>query len=181
MFIVKAIALVLALTTVSCGGMMDDLRPSSADNRQMADSASTGGTEGQKAPDFTVSDTMGRSVNLYAQLESHSAVVLYFTMWCPICSAHSDHMLASIVSLHPNVKFFLVDYVSGSVPASRDAQVSNGYANTAFGVLVDSADSLLASFGATMGTTVVISKSGEVLMKEDYKDGTALKNALANL
>lgn len=169
------------MMTVSCGGMMDDLRPSAADNRQTANADSAGGTEGQKAPDFTVSDTLGRSMNLYAELESSSAVVLYFTMWCPVCSAHSDHMLANTVPLYPNVKFFLVDYVSGTVSASRDAQVSNGYANTAFRVLVDSSGSLLSTFGATMGTTVVISKSGVVTMKEDYKDGAALKNALANL
>lgn len=181
MFIVKAMAVALALMSVSCGGMMDDLRPSGTDNRQTADADSTGGTEGQKAPDFTVSDTLGRPVNLYAELESSPAVVLYFTMWCPVCSAHSDHMLANTVPLHPDVKFFLVDYVSGTVSASRNAQVSNGYGNTPFGVLVDSSGSLLSSFGATMGTTVVISKSGEVLMKEDYKDGTALKNALAKL
>lgn len=181
MFIVKAIAVVLALMTVSCGGMADDLRPSGTDNRQTANADSAGGTDVQKAPDFTVSDTLGRSVNLYSQLESSSAVVLYFTMWCPVCSAHSDNMLANTVPLHPNVKFFLVDYVSGTVSASRGAQVSNGYANTAFGVLVDSSGSLLSSFGATMGTTVVISKSGVIVMKEDYKDGTALKNALAKL
>lgn len=182
MSIVKAVAAILILMSVSCGGMMDDLRPSGADNRQTANAGTTGGTQGQKAPDFTVSDTLGRSVNLYAELDSGvTAVVLYFTMWCPVCSAHADHMLANTVPLYPNVKFFLVDYVSGTVSASRDAQVSNGYANTAFGVLVDSSGSILSSFGATMGTTVVVSKSGVITMKEDYKDGIALRNALGNL
>jgi peroxiredoxin len=181
MYTVRITALMAAIALSSCGGAMDDLRPSGADNRQTANAGATGGTQGQKAPDFTVSDTLGRSVNLYAELESHSAVVLYFTMWCPVCSAHSDHMLANTVPLYPNVKFFLVDYVSGSVAASRDAQVSNGYGNSAFGVLVDSSGSILSSFGATMGTAVVVSKSGVVTMKEDYKDGTALKNALAKL
>ncbi len=181
MFIVKAVAAVLVMMTVSCGGTMDDLNPSGADNTQTSDAGTTGGTQGQTAPDFTVSDSLGQSVNLYGELEKASAVVLYFTMWCPVCSAHSDHMLANTIPLHPDVKFFLVDYVSGTVSAAREAEVSNGYANTAFGVLVDSSGSLLSSFSATMGTTVVISKSGEVKMKEDYKDGTALQNALASL
>jgi peroxiredoxin len=181
MYIVRITALVGAIALSSCGGMMDDLRPSSADNSQTANADSTGGTQEQKAPDFTVSDTLGRSVNLYAELESSSAVVLYFTMWCPVCAAHSDNMRNNIVPLYPNVKFFLVDYVSGTVSAAREAQMSNGYANSAFGVLVDSSGSILSSFGATMGTVVVISKFGMVTMKEDYRDGTALKNALAKL
>lgn len=182
MYIVRITALMAAIALCSCGGMMDDLRPSGVDNSQTANASATGGTQGQKAPDFTVSDTLGRSVNLYTELESGvTGVVLYFTMWCPVCAAHSDNMLANTVPLYPNVKFFLVDYVSGTVSAARDAQVSNGYGNTAFGVLVDSSGSILSSFGATMGTAVVVSKSGVVTMKEDYKDGTALKNALAKL
>lgn len=181
MYTVRIAALMAAIALASCGGTMDDLRPSGADNRPTANAETTGGTQGQKAPDFTVSDTLGRPVNLYTELESSSAAVLYFTMWCPVCAAHSDHMLANTVPLYPNVKFFLVDYVSGTVSAARDAQVSNGYGNTRFGVLVDSSGSLLSSFGATMGTAVVVSKSGVVTMKEDYKDGTALKNALAKL
>jgi peroxiredoxin len=182
MYIVRIAALVGAIALCSCGGMMDDLRPSGADNSQTANADSAGGTQEQKAPDFTVSDTLGRSVNLYAELDSGvTAVVLYFTMWCPVCAAHSDHMRNNIVPQYPNVKFFLVDYVSGTVPAARDAQVSNGYAYSAFGVLVDSSGAVLSSFGATMGTTVVISKTGAVTMKEDYKDGAALKNALAKL
>jgi peroxiredoxin len=182
MYIVRITALAAAIAFSSCGGTMDDLRPSGADNTQTSDADTTGGTAGQKAPDFTVSDTLGRSVNLYTELDSGvTAVVLYFTMWCPVCAAHSDNMRNNIVPLYPNVKFFLVDYVSGTVSAAREAQVSNGYANSAFGVLVDSSGSLISSFGATMGTTVVISKTGVVTMKEDYKDGTPLKNALAKL
>lgn len=181
MYTVKAVVALLVMMTVSCGGTMDDLNPSGADNTQTSGAGATGGTDGWKASDFTVSDSLGRSVSLYGELETASAVVLYFTMWCPVCSAHSDHMLTNTVPLYPDVKFFLVDYVSGAVSAAREAQVSNGYANTAFGVLVDSSGSILSSFGATMGTTVVVSKSGEVTMKEDYKDGTALQNALASL
>lgn len=181
MYIVKAALAVLILMTASCGGMTDDLNPSGSDNRQAVQSGSAGGSAGQMASDFNVTDSQGRSVNLYTELGSNDGVVLYFTMWCPICSSHTDHMLANIVPLFPNVKFFLVDYVSGTVTAARDAQVSNGYANATFGVLVDSDGTLLSEFGATMGTTIVVAKSGEVTMNEDYRDGSALKSALESL
>jgi peroxiredoxin len=181
MYIVKAALVALIMMTASCGGMTDDLAPSGSDNRQAAQTGSEGGSAGQMAPDFTVTDSMGRSVNLYSELGSNDGVVLYFTMWCPVCSSHTDHMLANIVPLFPNVKFFLVDYVSGSVTAARDAQVSNGYSTAPVVVLVDSGGALLSEFGGTMGTTIVITKAGEVTLNEDYRDGSALKSALESL
>ena len=83
--------------------------------------------------------------------------------------------------LYPQVRFFLVDYVSGSVADARNAQISNGYAGPEFTVLADTNQAILNAYSATMGTTVVIDSSGTIRMNEDYKDGVRLLDALAAL
>ncbi|MBI4667515.1 MAG: redoxin domain-containing protein [Nitrospinae bacterium] len=178
MYYARLALILLAGFLASCGDMKNDLLPSGEDRSA---SAQTEETVVETVADFTLPDTLNRSVSLYETLAGYDGVVLYFTMWCPVCSAHMDHMLANVTPLYPNVKFFLVDYVSGSVEAARTAEVSNGYAISAFTTLVDVNDDLLKTFGATMGTTVVIDSSGAIAMKEDYKDGTALKAALEGL
>ncbi|MBI5814757.1 MAG: redoxin family protein [Nitrospinae bacterium] len=178
-FVKRAIGLLCAAAISSCGGTYDDLRPSGEDLRPQASSGEASATS--KAADFTLSDTLGRSVNLYETLATGKGVVLYFTMWCPICAAHMDHMLNNVTPLFPDIRFFLVDYVSGTVQGARGEEVSNGYSGTAFTTLVDSNGALLGSYGATMGTTVVIASDGEIVMNEDYKDGKALTAALEGL
>ena len=100
-------------------------------------------------------------------------------MWCPICDSHMSHMRAQVIPNYPNVRFLIVDYVSGTVALSRSAQVSNGY--TDMTVLVDNIQTALTLYEATMGTTVVIENAGShgiVRMNEDYKDSTKLTATL---
>ncbi len=92
---------------------------------------------------------------------------------------HEPHALSHIITLYPNVKFYFIDYVSGTIELSRSAQVSNGY--TANVVLVDDIQHVLNLYDATMGTTVVVDNGGIIRMNEDYKDGTALNGVLAAL
>lgn len=174
----KILIVFTALIVAGCGGAGDDLRPSGEDKRPVTQSNS--GQEPAKtiAMDFTVSNSLGDTVNLYDTLAGSDGVVMYFTMWCSVCAAHMDHMAASVMPNYPNVRFFVVDYVSGSVSNTRSAQIENGYENARFGTLVDANNSVLRSFNATMGTTVVINKSKEIIMSEDYKDGSQLKKAL---
>jgi hypothetical protein len=78
--------LLLTLLFAACGGMMNDLNPSGNDKRPPVIAGTTGPAVGQTAPDFTLSDTLGASVNLSTELSGTTVkgVVLYFTMWCPM-------------------------------------------------------------------------------------------------
>jgi peroxiredoxin len=157
----------------------DDLYPSGEDKRAPVDSSTSGANVGQRAPVFDLSDTEGNTVTMLTELFNHDAVVLYYTMWCPICDSHMSHMRAQVIPNYPNVRFLIIDYVSGTVELSRSAQISNGY--TDMTVLVDNIQHVLSLYEATMGTTVVIENAGDhgiVRMNEDYKDSTKLTTTL---
>ena len=86
----------------------------------------------------------------------------------------------NVVPSFPTVKFFLVDYVSGSISVSRATQQSYGY--TGIDTLVDNDQAVLDLYQATMGTTVVINSAGNIVeMNEDYKDGVKLTETLQAL
>lgn len=174
--------MIFSLLIVSgCGDYFDDLHPDGGDKRPVAVPGTVGPLVGQDAKDFTLSDSLGNPVTLSTETASASAdgVVLYFTMWCPVCDSHTSHMRSFVVTRFPNITFFLVDYVSGSVADVRSAQLSNGY--TDFNVLADVSDAAENGFNATMGTTVVVNSSGVIVMNEDYKDGSRLINILETL
>lgn len=173
--------LFLLLTLVACSGMMNDLNPSSSDNRTAAQPGTTGPAVGQNAPDFTLSDTLGNSVTLSSVFPTVQGVVIYFTMWCPICDTHMSHMRSSQIPSFPNVRFYAVDYVSGTVADARNAEISNGYDGSGFTVLADTHQTVLGLYQATMGTTIVIDRTGVIRMNEDYKDGSRLQTVLTNL
>ncbi len=135
---------------------------------------------GQNAPDFTVSDTLGNPVTLSSVLPAHRGVVLYFNMWCPVCDSDMSYMRDNIILQNPDVLFFSVDYVSGSVAAARNAEVSNGYVGSGFIVLADINEAVLKLYNATMGTTVVIDKNGVIQMNQDFW-AEKLQSVLAGL
>ena len=167
------IALVVALT--AC----DDLYPSGDDKRAPVDSSTIGANVGQMAPNFTRPDTENNMVDMLTELSGTDGIVLYFTMWCPVCDSHMSHMRVQVIPNYPNVKFFIIDYVSGTVELSRTAQQDNGY--TDLTVLVDNIQEVLTLYEATMGTTVVIENAvthGIVRMNEDYKDSVKLTTTL---
>jgi len=166
-----------------CGGMMDDIAPSGKDKRPTVTCGITGPDVCQNASDFTLSDTLGNTVTLSSVVSSPGVrgTVIYFTMWCPICDMHMSSMRASILPNYPAVRFLVVDYVSGSVAMARNEESSNGYSGSGFTVLADTNQAVLASFHATMGTTIVIDSAGVVRFNEDYKDGSRLRSVLAAL
>lgn len=175
--IFRAILLVAVLLMLAACG--DNLFPSGEDKRPAVISGSTGPAPGQKAADFTVSDSSGVSVSLTAALASRKGIVLYFTMWCPICDSHMSNMRERIPAF-PDVGFYAVDYVSGSVADAGISAAANGFAGS-FHILADTNRLLLSNLQATMGTTVVIDSSGSVRMNEDYRDGSRLAAVLAAL
>jgi len=186
--IISAAWLLVALVLAGCDGMTDDLLPSGDDKRPDVEAGTIGTQVGQQSPEFPVQilDTLGVSRGLYNELAGSSGVVLYFTMWCPLCEFDMTHMRKYVIPNFPTVKFFLVDYVSGSVSVSRASQEAYGYididtlvdpyleANSDVKVLED-------MYQATMGSTIVIDSVGIVQMNETYKDGVKLTETLQAL
>jgi peroxiredoxin len=164
-----------------CEGVWDDLSPSGNDKRPAVSPGTTGPAVGQIAPDFTLSDTLGNGVTLSTNLSGARGVVLYFTMWCPACDVHMSHMRGNLIPVHTDVRFFAVDYISGSVADARNSEIANGYSGSGFTVLADIGNSVLHAYAATMGTTVVIDNTGVVRMNEDYRNGAQLQAVLQGL
>lgn len=184
MFSVKSLLisgiLLVSLGLSGCGGITDDLAPSGEDKRPDVEVGTIGTQVGQQSPDWSLFDTLGTSRGLYAELDiPRDGVVLYFNMWCPICDSHASHMRVNVIPNFPDVSFFLVDYVTGSISASRDAQLANGYGDIE--TLVDAVQEVFDLYGASMGTTVVIGNDRIVRMNEDYKDGVKLTETLQAL
>jgi peroxiredoxin len=170
--------IMLIFCMTGCG---DNLFPSGEDKRPSIQAGSSGGSVSQKAPDFSVPDINGSTVTLASSIAGKKGAVFYFTMWCPICDIHMSSMRSSVAPSFPDVNFFLVDYVSGSIAGSASSATANGYAGGVFTTLADTNHTLLTTFQGTMGTTVVIDSTGIVRMNEDYRDGTNLRSTLAAL
>ncbi len=179
MYSFKWVGLLLLLVCLTACG--SNLNPSGEDKRPPVLGGSSGGSVSQKSPDFSVSDSNGATVTLASSLAGKKGAVFYFTMWCPICDSHMNNMRASITPSFPDVNFYLVDYVSGSVSGAAGAASANGYAGGVFTTLADTNNALLSFYRGTMGTTVVIDTAGIVRMNEDYRDGTNLRATLAAL
>ncbi len=165
--------------------MEEDLLASDEDRRPDVVAGSVGHMPGQVVADFSVSDSRGNLFTLSDHLaggsEPADVVVLYFTMWCPICLGHSDHIYNQVMPqfrTRGTVVYALVDYVSGSVSASRASEVANGYAGSDFITLVDADLKLLDQFNGAMGTVVVIDSDATILLNEDYRTGAALVETL---
>jgi len=173
-----AFLLILFVFLSACG---DNLLPSGEDKRTPVSAGSAGGGVTQKFPDFSVTDILGAPITLSSATAGKKGAVFYFTMWCPICDSHMSDMRTSTTPLFPDVNFFLIDYISGSVAGAARAATENGYAIGVFTTLADTDHTLLNIFQATMGTTVVIDNTGIVRMNEDYRDGVNLRKTLSVL
>ena len=160
-------------------GCQDNLNPSDKDMRPTVQTGITGNQVGQYAPDFTLESTANVFHTLSSEYQSNDAVVLYFTMWCPICDSHMSHMRNTYVPNYPGVQFFIVDYVNGSVSVARTAQLDTGYSD--MDVLADINQSVMDLYDGTMGTTIVVDRNGVVQMNQDYSDGSKLGQVLRDL
>jgi len=169
----------------ACNDITDDLSPSSNDRREEIVTGSIGNMPGQIAANFTIKDIQNNDFILSEQLAGGSTpadiIVLYFTMWCPICLSHSDHINNYIIpqfSDRGTIVYGLVDYVSGSIAITRASAQANGYSNSEFIILADENQLLFDQLNAAMGTVVVIDNDGTILLNEDYRTGTALSDIL---
>ena len=172
----------------ACGDMKNDLLPSDSDLQESVDSGTIGHRPSQISADFEVTSSEGDLFTLSSYLENGDtpadAIILYFTMWCPICLGHSDHMFNTVMPQfrnRNNITFVLVDHISGSIALTRASEIASGYSDSGFITLADTDHILFKQFHASNGTTVVISATGEILLNEDYRTGENLIKVLDNL
>lgn len=179
--------LILNLLTIGLTAcdVQDDLLPSSDDQRSSIVSGTTGYMPGQIAEDFTLKNIFNNDFVLSDHLAGGSdpadVIVLYFTMWCPICTSHTDHIYTNIIPQFANrgtVIYGLVDYVSGSVANTYAVAQANGYITPSFDILVDVDQAVLNQFNGAMGITIVIDSDGTILMNEDFRSGETLVEIL---
>ena len=152
--------IVIMCITLFLSACVEDLAPESKDLRKDSN------FEIQISKNFSISTTDDELINLYDELASHDAVVLYFTMWCSTCSAHMDE-IDSKQDAYPNVRFLMVDFVSGSMSQSKNSQRDNAYNHMT--TLVDNSDLLQDMYKGKMASTIVINSQHEILFNEVYK------------
>jgi peroxiredoxin len=152
----RAMRLLLPLLLLlSACGVGDDLFPSGADHRPAVIPGTIGPAVGQVAPDFTIPDLAGAPISLQATLASSRGVVLYFTMWCPICDAHMSDLRAKALPAYPEIPILIIDYLSGSAAAAKASQIASGWDVPGFTYLADVDGSLERFYGAGMAVVVI--------------------------
>lgn len=132
--------------------------------------------EGETIDDlmFTLSD--GTVSNLSSRLANADAVVLYFTMWCPVCDSHMSHIRNRIQPQFANMDFIFVDYISGSIAYTLDSQQALGYGDAV--VIADFDNGLENYFNASMASTVIVDKNFIVRLNSVFKTGDEIERAL---
>ncbi|MES0490558.1 MAG: redoxin family protein [Leptospirales bacterium] len=171
--------ILLSVSGSRCSNLTDDLFPSSED---LSDTQTTSydGDVGNIVDDLSFVDSDGISRNFSDYIPAQSGIVLYFTMWCAICTSHTDHIINNIEPFYANVTFLVVDYVSGSVSNTKTSAIATGI-NGKITVISDKNDTLADYFGGLMSKTVLIDANGEVLLNEDFRNGARLENLLNTL
>jgi thiol-disulfide isomerase/thioredoxin len=168
----------MVLSLWGCEEFTDDLNPSGSDQRATVIEDVEGSEEGQILGDFTLKSTDGNTYSRDTLLAAGQPVVLYFTMWCPVCDGHMSHYINEIAPDFPNVHYVAVDFVSGNVDAAYYSQSDAGYLSET--VLVDDG-TLKTALQGSMGATIVVDVDGSILMNEDYKTGSRLRDLLSTL
>lgn len=176
-----AFLIIFLLLLSACGEIADDLAPSDSDQRPTVEAGTTGWGVGQNAPAFSIPDINNTSIDLPTALAGKQGAVFYFTMWCPICDGHMSHAIDYVMPGFPNVRFYAIDYLAGSVAQAKEAATNTGYLNSGFTILADVNRQLSRDYNATMGTTIVIDSTGVIRMNEDYKNGVTLQTVLSKL
>ncbi len=181
------IIFLLLLLISGCGTTGDDLAPSGADQRPPVVNGEVGGRPGNTSPDFALVTTDNANFTLSDHRQGGpkeaDAVVIYFTMWCPVCSAHMDHIQFDIMPRFAGAKitYLAVDYLSGSTALTRQSQQEAGFTGAGWLAAADPGQVVTGIFKGTMGTTVVIDRNGVVRMNEDFRTGENLTAVLKEL
>ncbi len=129
--------------------------------------------------DFTAKLNTQQEYSLSDALTHHDGIVLYFTMWCPVCDNHMQLLRSDFVTQYSDIDFVFVDYVSGSAANSRATQLNSGYSD--FNVISDVDDFLEETLQGSMGSIILIDKNFTVVFSEVFKNHMDLAEAIEAL
>ena len=170
-----------AILVSACG---DNLLPSDEDKRPTIVAGTEGHLPTQKSKDFTLSRTDNQDVTLSNYLENGSdasdAILIYFTMWCSTCAAHTSDIVSTIKPLfnNKNIHYLVVDYVSGSLASTIVEKENNISDSWGLEVLSDFQHTVKDQLHGGMGVTIVIDSDGTILYNQDYGNGLKVIDAL---
>lgn len=123
---------------------------------------STGIVVGDRAPDFTLTATDGRTLKLGELIAQRKPVVLYFmTTWCPYCKEEYEE----IEQVFPAKG---VEFISVSMDLKEDAALLEKYRtnNNRPGTFAPGNEAILRDYSVLYTTTkYVISRDGTMLYK----------------
>jgi len=181
MYFSKSIGLVLFIFFLTACA---DLKPSDDDERASVVVGSEGHLPTQKSKDFTLSRTDDETITLSDYLDAGSdpadAILIYFTMWCSTCAAHTSDIVSTIKPLFAdnNVHYLIVDYVSGSLADTIIEKENNISDSWGLEVLSDNQNIVKDQLHGAMGVTVVVDADGTILYNQDYGNGLKIVEAL---
>ncbi len=157
----------LLMLVAFCTGQCSNLMPDGTDERSRNPSGIL--SVGQIAPEFSLPVTDGSTLTRASGLAGKNGLVFYFTMWCPVCTSHTDEIVQAVMPAYPNARFVVVDYVSASLGEAATLKTYGGYDATGILVVLDSSQSFMKSYAATMAYVIVIDSAGVIRMNEVYK------------
>jgi len=172
--------IVMSLGITACG---ENLMPSDSDQRPSVEVGSEGHLPTQTIKDFTLTRTDDQDVVLSDYLDGGNdpadAILIYFTMWCSICAAHTGDIASSIKPLYEDydVRYLIVDYVSGSLEdtISEGSSISDSWG---LEILSDNKNVVKDQLHGGMGVTIVIDGEGTIFYNQDYGNGEKVEEAL---
>lgn len=166
--------ILLSLTAITA--CMEDLTPS---NDPIQNGQSGKALQGSVIDDISLLDNEMKSWQLSQALAEYDAVVFYFTMWCPVCDSHMQHINRQLAKDYPNVAFIFVDYVSTSIAMSRQTQLASGYSASL--VIADVDKQLQERLAGSMSSLAIIDKNFVVQYNQVFQSDTDIRSVLDSL
>lgn len=181
------LTMLVLFSSMLLAGCNNNLLPGDEDKRQAVVAGSLGKQPTQKIANLTAQDVDGNDVSLYDFIAAEGgatpadAVVIYFTMWCSTCLTHMSDLYNDIrptFSSKGNVKYIIVDFVSGSVSNAHASARAYGFDKTEFLVLADVDRNMRDQLGGNMGITLVIDSNGIIQLNQEYRAGEEIDASL---
>ncbi|EAT12825.1 thioredoxin family protein [Bermanella marisrubri] len=169
-FTFRCVLLLFLIASTAC---MEDLTPS---NDPIQGEQNRQGLQGTVLEDIALIDNNLNKWQLSQALSEADAVAFYFTMWCPVCDSHMQHIKNHLAEDYPNVTFVFVDYVSSSQAMSRETQIASGYQSSQ--VLADIDSELQNNLSASMSSFAIIDKNFVVRYNQVFQSDTGIRDVL---
>ncbi len=179
-FAAACLALLLLGTSVACG--QTPPAPDQETAAPIGTSPSTSAPATQLAPDFSVLDTAGNSVNL-SDLVGKPVVLNFWASWCPPCKAEMPDFEEMYKQYGDRVHFMVVNLTDGTRETVDSAKAYVGAQGYTFPVYFDTTMQAANAYRVySIPTTYFINADGTLLSyAEGMIDARTLETQLKRL